>query len=71
MKHLYIGALNELNRRVIQCGTALQAVSDEYSVTYWQLELAKANHIKSRIHKRLKIEHNVITIDFRSKKRVA
>jgi hypothetical protein len=71
MKQVYVNAINLVMKRIKACGVALQNVSDEHSLLYWQLELSKANYLKSRIQKRLKLNHNVIKIDFQAKKRVA
>lgn len=71
MKHLYIKAINLLLRRIKHCGEALGSASDEYTVLYWNKELALAQFKKHKIEKRLKVNHNVIKVDFVSKKRVA
>lgn len=71
MEQIYKSAIDILNKRVSQCGTAIQCSLDAYSVSYWQLELAKANHLKMRIGKRFKVNHNVIHVNFQSKRRVA
>lgn len=71
MRQIYNGALNIVMRRIKQCGTALQLSQDEHSILYWNKELALAHFKKHLIEKRLKMDHNVIKIDFQSKKRVA
>jgi hypothetical protein len=67
MKHVYRGALLINMRRIKACGLALSSVTDEYSSLYWQMELAKANYLKAKIQKRLKIDHNVIRVDFKAR----
>jgi hypothetical protein len=71
MKQVYYKALVINMRRINQCGLALSTVLDAYSVTYWQLELARANHLQAKINKRLKVDHNVIKVDFKNKRKVA
>jgi len=71
MTQIYLRAIELVLKRVKSCGVALSNVTDEYSVSYWNLELAKANYLKLKIRKRLKLNHNVIKIDFVSKRKVA
>lgn len=71
MTQIYLNAIKLVLKRVNACGLALANVSDEYSVSYWNLELAKANYLKLRIRKRLKLNHNVIKVDFVNKRKVA
>lgn len=71
MKHVYVGALDLIQRRIEQCGRALQHETEAFSISRWQLELAKANHTKMRILKRLKADHNVVFVDFKAKRKAA
>lgn len=71
MKHIYIGALNLIMARIRQCATMSQAALDHETLSYYNKELQKANHIKKRIEKRFNVRHNVLYVDFQSKKRVA
>lgn len=71
MKQIYNGALRLITKRIESCGRALQCETDAYSISYWNMELAKASHLKMRIERRLKIDHNVIYIDFKSKRKAA
>ena len=71
MKTIYNSALSTIMRRVKSCGLAIAKTDNEYSLLYWQKELAlyqyKAYKIKQRVNK----YSNVIKVDFQSKKRVA
>jgi len=71
MKQVYYKALVLNLRRINACGLALAKVNDEYTNSYWQLELAKASHLQCKINKRLKVDHNVIKVDFKTKRKVA
>ena len=71
MTQVYVNAINLVLKRIHQCGLAIGQVSDQYSLLYWQLELAKAKFLKMRIEKRLKMSHNVIRVDFQAKRRAA
>jgi hypothetical protein len=71
MTQIYLEALRLTMNRLKVCGLARATVSDEYTASYWELELAKANHLRLRIQKRLKLNHNVIKVDFQLKRKVA
>jgi hypothetical protein len=71
MRQVAIGALNIVIARIKQCGQASKAALDHESISYWNKELLKASALKKRIEKRFKVSHNVLFVDFTSKKRVA
>ena len=55
MKQLYVAALNIKHRRISQCGKALQSVTDEFSVLYWEKELKLAQYEAHKIRIRAKL----------------
>jgi hypothetical protein len=71
MKQLVNGALNIVLIRIKNCGQQLRHVSDQYTLDYWQKELNKALNLKMIIEDRFKVKHNVLYVDFQTKKRVA
>jgi hypothetical protein len=71
MKHIYKSAVSRLMKRIRSCGEAIGNATDEYTVLYWNKELALAQFKKHKIVKRLKLDHNVVKVDFINKKRVA
>jgi hypothetical protein len=71
MKNIYYKALVINMRRINQCGLALAKVNDEYTNSYWQLQLAKAHHLQCKINRRAEKYSNIIKVDFKNKRKVA
>ena len=71
MKQIYYNALQLIEKRIQQCGRAIQCETDGVSVAYWHKELALAHYKKQKVFKRLKPNHNVIRVDFLNKRRAA
>lgn len=71
MKHVVVGALNLVMKRIKQCATMSQSSLDHESISYWNKELEKASRLKKRIEKRFNVRHNVLYVDFVSKRHVA
>ena len=55
MKQLYTAALRLKYNRILQCGKALQSVTDEFSVLYWEKELKLAQFEAHKIRIRAKL----------------
>lgn len=71
MKQVYKGAIGILLKRIKVCGEAIGNATDEYTLLYWRKELTLAQFKMYKIEKRLKLDHNVIRVDFVNKQRVA
>jgi hypothetical protein len=71
MKQLYFNAIGELNKYIKLCGSQLQSHIDPYSLTHWQSQLEKTIRRKKRIEMRLKVQDNVVYVDFIAKRKVS
>jgi len=68
MRQIYVGALRVVMYRIQACGKGLQKVSDQYTLVELQQELNKALNLKMRIESRIKVQSNVIHVDFKKRK---
>lgn len=68
MRQIYIRAAQIVLYRIQSCGKALQKISDQDTLVHWQNELNRALILKKRIESRIKVQSNVIFVDFKKRK---
>lgn len=71
MKQIANNALVLVMARIKQCIQAQKAAPDFESQFYWEEQKTKAFRLKTKIEKRYNLKHNVLFVDFTSKRRVA
>jgi hypothetical protein len=71
MDQVYVGALRITMGQIRMIGELLSKVSDQYDLVSLQDRFNKLLKVKAKIQKRIKQRHNVLYVDFKTKKRVA
>lgn len=71
MDQVYVGALRITMGQIRMIGELLSKVSDQYDLVSLQDRFNKLLKVKAKIQKRIKERHNVLYVDFKTKKRVA
>jgi hypothetical protein len=71
MEQIYINAYKLVLSQIKTTGEYFSKVDNEYELDALQKVMFKYMRIKFRIEQRVKSRHNVVYVDFKSKKRVA
>lgn len=71
MEHIILESLNIVMKRIRNYSLQSKHCNDGHSVAFWDLKLKQALALKARIETRFKVRHNILLVDFDTKRRVA